>query len=306
MDLKTIRTFKEIVKYGNFQRAAEELNYAQSTVTTHIKNLEADLGAILINRGKQKGKQLELTDAGRLLLEKADVLLDGFQILQQSMEELISGKSGMIRIGVMEPTASYRFPEIIKSFLEKHPNVHVSVQIHSVKVLNDMLESEEIDLALCPVPEQQHANIFQPLFYEEVVLLLPAQHELAGKEQVFLHDLKEEQLLMTSSFCPFRKNLEKHMMNAGVNPTYGIEVSNLMALKHYVAQGFGMGVVPAITVDPPPSGTVTKVIEDFKNGLSIGILSNESEFRQTEAVQYMRQAICRHLADNGIKQINDA
>lgn len=112
MDLRTIKTFKTVVKYGSFQRAAEELNYAQSTVTTHIKNLEDELGVTLLKRGKT----LQLTEAGRLLSEKGEFLLKGFENLQSSLQELVQGESGIIRIGVMEPTASYRLPPLLASF----------------------------------------------------------------------------------------------------------------------------------------------------------------------------------------------
>lgn len=287
MDLKTIKTFKAIVKYGSFQRAAEELNYAQSTVTTHVKNLEADLGVTLIERGKH----LKLTDAGRLLIEKGEILLKGFESLESSMEELIKGEAGVIRMGVMEPTASFRLPDILKNLKSKFPKVHVSIQIHSVIVLNEMHAKEEIDFALCTAPEKQEGVVFVPLFSEEVGLLLPIHHPLNQKDEIFLKDLENEQILMTSSFCPFRRNLEKQMIKEGVNPQYGIEVSNLMALKHYVAKGFGIAVVPFITVCPPPQGTIIRSIQDFKNGLTVGIMRKDEHFYKSQALEYFIQIL---------------
>ncbi|MBA4536586.1 LysR family transcriptional regulator [Bacillus aquiflavi] len=71
MDVKAIKSFLTIIKCRSFQRAAEKLNYAQSTITTHIKNLEVDLGITLIERGRE----LKLTEAGMLLHEKGDFLL---------------------------------------------------------------------------------------------------------------------------------------------------------------------------------------------------------------------------------------
>ena len=182
MDLKTIKTFKTIVKLGSFQRAAEELNYAQSTVTMHIKSLEAELNVILLERGKK----LQLTEAGRLLNEKGDLLLKGFNSLQNAMADLVHGESGFIRLGVMEPTASFRIPAILAPFIKKFPKIQLSIQIHSSKALMEMVRKDEVDLALCTAPEMSIGTMFQPLFQEEVGLLVPESHPLAEKEYVRL------------------------------------------------------------------------------------------------------------------------
>ena len=65
-------------------------------------------------------------------------------------------------------------------------------------------------------------------------------------------------MLTTTTFCPFRRNFEKQMIEAGIHPRYGIEVSNMLGLKHYVQANYGIAVVPLITVTPPPLGTVIK------------------------------------------------
>ena len=186
MDLKTIKTFKTVVKFSSFQRAAEELNYAQSTITMHIKSLEEELNVTLLERGKN----FQLTEAGRLLNDKGDLLLKGFDSLKNAMEELLNGESGVIRLGVMEPTASYRIPSILKQFIERYPKIQLSIQIHSNNALIDMVKKEEIDLALCTAPEMSQDTVFLPLFQEKVVLLVPESHPLSGNENVYLRIFK--------------------------------------------------------------------------------------------------------------------
>ncbi|WP_028392591.1 LysR family transcriptional regulator [Bacillus cihuensis] len=291
MDLRTIKTFQTIVKYGSFQRAAEELKYAQSTVTTQIKNLESALGVTLLERGKN----LQLTEAGKLLNEKGDLLLKGFENLQRAMEDLVNGESGIIRIGVMEPTASFRFPQILPPFKNKFPKIQLSIQIHSVKILSEMVKKDEVDLAICTAPEQALGTIFEPLFTEEVALLTPSSHYLSEKETICLKDLENEQLLATSSFCPFRKNLEKQLIEAGINPNYGIEVSNMLALKHFVQTDFGIAVVPVIAITPLLEGTVIKPIMDFDKGLTVGIMRNEERSYQGKAMEYLLELLHQGL-----------
>ncbi len=103
MDLKAVKTFHRIVALGGFNRAAEELNYAQSTVTMQIQKLEAELGARLIERGKT----FELTEAGRLFLEQSAPIVRDIDQLQDTITGLALGETGDVRLGVVEPIASY-------------------------------------------------------------------------------------------------------------------------------------------------------------------------------------------------------
>lgn len=280
MDLRTIKTFKTVVKMGSFNRAAEELKYAQSTVTMHIKKLESDLGVQLLERGKH----LQLTEAGRLLNDKSDLLLRDFSSLQMAMRDLFHGDAGTIRLGAMEPTASFRLPEILEMFMEQYPKVQVSVQIQSSEILSKMVKTEEVDFAICTAPERDSGTFFDPLFFERMVLLCPAGHHIAGRESVYLKDLQDEKIILTTTSCPFRRNLERNLVEKGICPVYGIEVSNMLAVKYYVQAKFGIAVVPEIVASPLPEGTISRPIRDFSKGGTVGIL------RKTDATTYFGNA----------------
>lgn len=294
MDLRTIKTYQTIVKYDSFQRAAEVLYYAQSTVTTQIKNLKTNLGVILL----EKDNDIQLIEAGRLLHDKGEALLNGSENLQGAVNDLVDGEEGIIRIGVMEPTASFRLPAIISSFKKEFPKVQVKIQIQSSKVINEMLKKDEIDIALCTTPDIVEGTYFEPLFSEEVVLLIPNTHYLRSNEVVLLKHLQNEELLITKADCPFRSNLEKQMKENGLVLKNGIEVSDMLALRDYVQANIGVAVVPNITVIPPPKGTLIKPIIDYKNGLTVGILTNVERFNRTKAMMRLMELLENKLKDN--------
>jgi len=271
MDIRTIKTFQTIVKMGSFQRAAEELQYVQSTITMHMQKLESDLGVKLLERGKK----LQLTEAGRLFHEKSDLLLKDYDYLHSIMNELINGETGIVRLGVMEPTASYRLPAVLGPFLQQFPKVQISIHIGNTFVLNEMLDAGKIDLAICTTPDSGLGAEFEPLFVEQLGLLVPEAHPLAAKETIRLADLQHMKLLLTSNICPFRKKLESSLLEKGGSPYSGIEIGNMVALKFYVQASFGIAVVPLVTVDPAPPGTVLKLIEDFDSGLVTGMLRKQ-------------------------------
>ncbi|WNR43099.1 LysR family transcriptional regulator [Paenibacillus roseipurpureus] len=268
MDIRNIKTFQTIIRLGSFQRAAEELQYGQSTVTMHIQKLESDLGVKLLERGKK----LTLTEAGRLFHHNADLLLKDYDFLQTSMDELLKGDAGVIRLGVMEPTASYRLPQLLGPFLRQHPKVKISIHIGNTTVLGQMLYEGSIDMAICSTPPSGLDHTFEPLFIETLALLLPEAHPLASKSSIQLRDLQHEHLLITNVQCPYRQKLEHALLERGGSPYSGMEIGNMAALKYYVQAQFGIAVVPVITATPSPQGTVLKPIDDLDSGLVTGLL----------------------------------
>ncbi|UKS25672.1 LysR family transcriptional regulator [Paenibacillus sp. HWE-109] len=291
MDIRGIATFQVIVRTGSFQQAAKELKYAQSTVTKQIQNLEDDLGVKLLERGKS----IRLTHAGEVFIKKADQLIRDFYDLQQTMTDLNDGEKGTVNIGIMEPTASYRIPMLIKEFAALYPNVEINIKIHNSHMFNQMVSDGTVDFAICATPESGLGTNFEPLFVEEIVLLLPKVHPLSKKKRVYLSDLQNEHILLTNATCPFRRKLETSLHEKGATPYRKIEIGNMAALKYYVQVQYGLAAVPMITVTPPPEGTVLKRIENLDGGLITGLLiKKDTELLSAAArklASYLRQEL---------------
>ena len=264
MDLRSIKTFQTIARLGSFQKAADELNYVQSTVTMQIQKLESEIGVKLIERGKK----IHLTEAGRIFNERADLLLKDLKYVQNTMSEWIHGEAGKVRIGAIEPMAIYRLPKILGPFCEKYPKVQISIEINNTQNLTKMIKEEELDFAICNTPILDHTTIFDPLLTEEVSLLIPDTHYLAKKNEINLSDFKNERLLLGALVCNYRINLEKSLLEAGVSPHIGLEVNSMAALKEYVQAGLGIAVVPDIIVGSAPKGMITKKDRRLKRGCS--------------------------------------
>src|SRR4051812_8762312 len=113
MDLRHLVTFQSVVKHDSFVRAADELQYAQSTVTLHIQQLESELGVKLFAR---RGKKVRLNEAGRAFMEQAEQILAQVGTLKQSMLDLGQGEAGYVRVGAIEPAASRRLPALLVPF----------------------------------------------------------------------------------------------------------------------------------------------------------------------------------------------
>lgn len=294
MDLKTLKTFQCIAKSGSFMRAAEQLNYAQSTVTMQMQKLEADVGVQLIERGKKIG----LTEAGRLFYEQSRHIVRNMEQLQASLSDLQSGESGMIRLGVTEPTASYRLPRILSEFMSQYPKIRISVDFANTPTLSRKLLEGDIDLALCSAPDLGSELNYEPLFKEQFTVLMPEQHPLSSKTVIAPDDLQGHRLLVTSATCPYRKKLEILWQQSANVPIDIMEIGSMTALKYFVESGLGIALVPSIVLSPLPAGTTLRPMSGMPVDMSFGILTKLSEFPLKQACTKLYQHLKQELYEN--------
>ncbi|WCK55052.1 LysR family transcriptional regulator [Aneurinibacillus sp. Ricciae_BoGa-3] len=274
MDLKLLKTFQLLANYGSFIRVAEEMNYAQSTVTIQIQKLESDLGVQLIERGKK----IRLTEAGRLFHEQSLQIVKNMEQLQTNLSDFRLGESGNIRLGVTEPTASYRLPDILKRFLFRYPKIRISVNIANTPTLSEQLLKGDIDIALCSAPNLDSVLYFEPLFKEKFVVLMPENHPLAQKAAIAPEDIRGHRLLITSATCPYRKKLEMMLQESGNISLDTMEIGSMMALKYYVESGLGIALVPNILLKTVPIGTTVRTISGSPIDMISGILVKTSDY----------------------------
>lgn len=233
MDFRTLKTFLMIVKYGSFNRAAEEMNYVQSTVTMQMQKLETELGMKLIERGKT----MQLSEAGRLFHEESIQIVKRMEKLETDLADLQRGEAGHVRVGVTEPSASYRLPSIIQRFMAQYPKIKISLVVANTPTLTERLLECEIDLALCSAPDLGSDLYYDPLFKEEFVVLLPEHHPLTLQEFIAPVDLRDYRLLITSATCPYRRKLEMVLHGTGKMPLETMEIGSITALQYYVECG---------------------------------------------------------------------
>lgn len=270
--MNALKSFQLIVKWGSFNRAAEEMNYAQSTVTMQIQKLEADLGIRLIERGKK----IRLTEAGRLFHEQSQEIVQRMEQLRTSVADLHKGESGFVRIGVMEPSASYRMPALLKPFSDNYPKVKIAQMIAGTSVLLESLLQGKIDFAICSSPNVGSELYFQPLFHEKFVVLMPEDHPLSGYEALEPGLLQGYRLLVTSEECAYRKKIEMVLRESGVIAMETMEIGSMTAMTPFVKNGFGIALVPAFIVDPIPPGLTIRPLQGSSVDMLIGLVCRTS------------------------------
>lgn len=268
MEFRHLQTFQTIAQEGSFLKAAEKLQYAQSTITLHIQQLEAELGVKLFSR---RGKRTELTVAGRTLRDHADQLLRHAANLQQTMTDLVAGEAGHLRIGSIEPVASVHLPSILVQFCHEHPKIRLTLEVGVTQVISQCVVTGSLDLAICSPPAANLGLTFELLFHDLIALLIPENHRLATADDISVPSLANERLILTEEHCPYRNILENALLPHGINPFSGIEIVSLEALKQMVKYELGIGAMPAAAIMLPPSGTVARSISGLDLKLPVGV-----------------------------------
>ena len=269
MDLRHLQTFQAVVEHGSFLRAAEALQYAQSTITLHIQQLEADLGVRLFAR---QGKKVQLTEAGRLVRDEAGQILACVEGLRRTMRELAGGEAGRVRLGSIEPTASRRLPPLLVPFYAARPQVRLALEVGGTQAICQRVAAGELDLGITSPPPASLGLLFEPLFVEHMALLAPEGHPLAAAESIVARDLGGQRLLLTEQGCAYREITERALAEQGAAPLPSIEIGSVRALTWAVQRGLGVAIVPAVEASPLPPGTLLRELPGLDLGLAVGLV----------------------------------
>lgn len=249
MELRHLRTFRAVAINRSFTRAANELGYVQSAITSHVKTLEADLGVRLFDR---LGRRIALTEAGSELLAYATKILDLTDGARAAVAD--GGKpSGSLRISASETLCIHRLPPVLKEFGERFPEVRVVFEPSRNGTLDPTLRrglSEgAVDAAFVIARERSDPGdlVCETLFREPLVLVADPDHPLTEAHEVRPADLAEESVLMAEKGCGFREVFEEQMARAGVRPKAEIEFTSSEAIKRCVESGMGVAVLAAVS-----------------------------------------------------------
>ena len=259
MDLRSLKYFTVVAQELNITRAAEKLNMSQPPLSNQLKALEEELGVTLLIRGK---RHLQLTEAGNLLLRRANQMLELADKTRQELADLKDGLSGTISIGIVEGRAPFLVSRWISGFREEFPRIQYSLWNGSSDDVLDRLYRGLVDIAVIAAPyDTEHLEGFQ-VGREPWVAIIPAGHPLAKAEgkQVPLSSLAGEPLIV-----PSRKSrvdaIRKWFREIGEEPNIICEMSNYLDAVALSERGVGISIFPQTTYTPNAL-LVTKVITD--------------------------------------------
>ncbi|MDS0524322.1 LysR family transcriptional regulator [Clostridium sp. SHJSY1] len=258
MEIRHLLTFITIVELGGFTKAANNLGYAQSTITSHIQILENELGEALFDR---LGKKVVLTSVGKSLVPHAKQILKSYKEIKNltSQQDEVYGD---LIIGAGESLSIYRLGKILKEYKEKFPKVNIILRNSICSDLRNKLHKGEVDLIFTIEPEISDTDLVVKNLKEETVGIVSSpdanlEFLIDGVENVQAN----ESIIFSEVGCSVRIAFEKYLREKKIKYVNPIEFSSIEAIKKYVINGLGISFLPLYIVKNEIDEGSLKMIE---------------------------------------------
>jgi DNA-binding transcriptional LysR family regulator len=238
--LRQLRTFKAVADLSSFSLAAHEMRLSQPSVSYQVKELEEAFGLPLLDR---LGKRVQLTEAGSVLYAYAKRTLDVLDEATLALEEMRGIKRGNLRVGASTTVGIYLLPAALGAFKKQHPGLVISLEIGNRARVQEQVLRNELDLAVVGPASKDPDLVILPFVSDELVVVAPAGHKLAGRRGLDLKDLQDQPFVMREPASGSRWSLEKAARKAGAKLNVAMELGSNGAIKHAVESGLGLAVI---------------------------------------------------------------
>lgn len=245
MELSQLEVFLAVAREHRFSRAAEKLYRTQSAVSQTIRKLETELGEALFDRSSREGV---LTDAGRVLEEYAERLLNLRGDAREALLELRELQKGKLSIAANEFTALYLLA-VLAEFRRLHPMIRITVRRSLGSRIPDDVLRHNTELGVLTYDPQEPQLCSTVVYLDELIFVVPPSHPLASAHQVSIRQLGAESFVAHNVTSPYREKVIEAFKRHKTPLHMDIELPTLQAIQRFVTMGSGVALVPEISVE---------------------------------------------------------
>jgi LysR family hydrogen peroxide-inducible transcriptional activator len=281
--LRQLQFLTAVKAEGSFVAAAEAVGVTQPTLSAGIKELEAALGAVLVERGRSGAV---LTPAGEEAAERAARALSEVEELVRAVHAAGEPFAGRFRLGAIPTIAPFLLPRALPLLKRKYPKLRLKLREDLTARLVDALRARTLDAALIALPYDAHGVETMPIAEDEFLFLCPDDHPLASRNDLSPEHLQpEELLLLEDGHC-----LREHALSACDLPhgrrSADVGATSLHTLVQMVSGGLGVTLLPKLAAEAGATAGAHVAIRQFAEpvvGRSIGIAWRQGGPREIEA-----------------------
>jgi DNA-binding transcriptional LysR family regulator len=245
MELSQLEVFLAVARERRFSRAAEKLYRTQSAVSQTIHKLEQELGEALFDRSSRDGV---LTDAGQVLFEYAEKLVNLRAEAAESLTELRELQKGKLVIAANEFTALYLL-RVLAEFRRLHPMIKITVERALGSRIPDDVLRYSVEFGVLSYEPQESALHSVVVYLDELVFVVPPKHPLASAPEISIRQLGAESFVAHIVSSPYREKVIQLFKTHKTPLHMDLELPTLQAIKQFVALGNGVAFVPEISVE---------------------------------------------------------
>ncbi|VFR17892.1 Hydrogen peroxide-inducible genes activator [plant metagenome] len=251
MTLTELKYIVAVARERHFGRAAEACFVSQPTLSVAIRKLEDELGVTLFERG---GSEVGVTPIGQRIVVQAQKVLEESANLKEIARQGHDPLAGPLRVGVIHTIGPYLLPRLVPAQIARTPQMPLLLQENFTVRLVELLRQGEIDCAIMALPLPEAGLVVRPLYDEPFMVAVPKSHQWAKEETIDAQALKQETMLLLGSGHCFRDQVLEvcpelsrfSAANDGIQRTF--EGSSLETIRHMVAAGIGVTVLPMTSV----------------------------------------------------------
>lgn len=248
MTLTELKYIVAVARERHFGRAADACFVSQPTLSVAIRKLEDKLGVVIFERG---GSEIGITPVGQRIIAQAQRVLEEATNLREIARQGHDPLEGPLRVGVIYTIGPYLLPRLVPAQIEITPQMPLILQENFTATLLELLRQGEIDCALVALPIPEAGLDIHPLYDEPFFVAVPRSHPWANEKAICAEDLKKENMLLLGAGHCFRDQVLEvcpelsrySAFSEGIQRTF--EGSSLETIRHMVAAGIGITVLPA-------------------------------------------------------------
>jgi LysR family hydrogen peroxide-inducible transcriptional activator len=251
MTLTELKYIVAVARARHFGHAAESCFVAQPTLSVAIKKLEDELGVVLFERG---GSEVSVTPLGAQIVAQAERVLEQTAAIKELAKQNKDPLAGPLRLGVIYTIGPYLLPPLVKNLIDNVPQMPLVLQENFTVRLLELLRQGELDAAIMALPLPDHGMSMQTLYDEPFVVAMPKSHAWAKRKEISAADLKTETMLLLGNGHCFRDQVLEvcpemaRFSSPGNGMQRTFEGSSLETIRHMVASGIGLTVLPRASV----------------------------------------------------------
>lgn len=256
MLLHSLRVFLAVATEKSFSRAAEKMLRTQPAISLGIQRLEAELEEKLIDRS---AKELQLTDAGRIVMEYARRFANLESELQNSLAELRDNSAGRLIIGANESTSLYLLQHI-SGYRRLYPKVKVQVRRSLSSRIPSQLIDGDLELGVISYDPADDRLVSQVIYTDHLAFVVSPQHRFSNRKVVSISELDMETFVAHNVLSPYRETVLREFQRARVPLNMDVEMPTVETIRKMVQRNEGVAFLPKMCVEQElEQGTLKEV-----------------------------------------------
>jgi DNA-binding transcriptional LysR family regulator len=290
MEIRTLRAFVEVVRQGGFSQAAKVVFATQSTVSKAVKQLEDEIGVLLLDR---LGHRSTLTSAGEIVYRRALRILAERDDLISELDEVRGLKRGLLRLGLPPMVSSILFAPPLAIYRKRYPGIEIRLVENGIDRLEEILLAGDIDFAASTIPVAEGLE-WQSVRREPLVVLLPAREFAGRKKTIDLIDLKQKPFILFDPGFAVSRLVTVACRRAGFEPAVATRSSQLDFIMELVAADMGIAFVPKMVADQRHRPGLRSLLVNPKIDWHVGMTWRRGAYLSHAAKAWLMLIRARH------------